>query len=144
MTHHSIMSRLSTIISAALLLLPVSLHTHGQAVYSYNDTGACTSRTKPSTPMMAREAKDAPSARITVVDFPCFENTLTIKADSIPTATAPTCVLSDVDGMAVTTSPITNGTNTLDTSSLKSGVHFIKVYGLEQPFSCKVTKSQRL
>lgn len=143
MTHHSIMSRLSTIISAALLLLPVSLHTHGQAVYSYNDTGACTSRTKPSTPMMARETKEASSARITVVDFPCFENSLTIKADSIPTATAPTCVLSDVDGVAVATSPITNGTNTLDTSSLKSGVYFIKEYGLEQPFSCKVTKSQR-
>ncbi len=44
MTHHSIMSRLSTIISAALLLLPVSLHTHGQAVYSYNDTGAINSK----------------------------------------------------------------------------------------------------
>ena len=28
----------------------MSLRTHGQSAYTYNDMGACTSRTKPSSP----------------------------------------------------------------------------------------------
>lgn len=134
------MPRHTFIISAALLLLSVSLQTHGQAVYTYNETGDCTSRTKPSSPAKARAANPVSAAKITVIDFPTFDNTLTIKADSIPSSLAPTCVLSDVDGVAVASSPVANGSNTLDTSALRSGIYFIKVYGLEQPFSCKVTK----
>lgn len=134
------MQKHSIIISAVLMLLSVNLRIHGQSAYAYNDTGDCTSRTKPSSPAKARGANPVSAARITVIDFPTFESTLTIKADSIPASQAPTCVLSDVDGVAVASSPVANGSNTLDTYALKSGIYFIKVYGLEQPFSCNVTK----
>lgn len=95
------MARHSIILCAALL--SVSLPTHGQSAYTYNDTGACTSRTKTASPSKARAVQPTSNAKITVIDFPTFGNTLTIKADSIGSGMAPTCVLSDVDGVAVAT-----------------------------------------
>ena len=136
------MTRHSIILSVALLL-SASLPAYGQYAYTYNGTGACTSRTKTASPSKARAVQPTSSAKITVIDFPTFGNTLTIKADSIGSGLTPPCFLSDVDGVSFATSPVVDGNNTFDTSALKSGIYFIKVYGLEQPFSCKVTKQQR-
>lgn len=55
----------------------------GQVNYTYNDTGCCTSRTKAQKVTKVQTALYRNGAKITVIDFPEFHATLSIKADSI-------------------------------------------------------------
>lgn len=78
--------------------------------------------------------------KITVIDFPEFHATLSIKADSIANGERLNCMLSDVDGITATAAEIKNGLNTLDTSALKPGIYFLNVRGRELSQSYKLTK----
>lgn len=112
----------------------------GQVNYTYNDTGCCTSRTKAQKVAKVQTALYRNGAKITVIDFPEFHATLSIKADSIANGERLNCMLSDVDGITATAAEIKNGLNTLDTSALKPGIYFLNVRGRELSQSYKLTK----
>ena len=112
----------------------------GQVNYTYNDTGCCTSRTKAQNVAKGQTALYRNGAKITVIDFPEFHATLSIKADSIANGERLNSMLSDVDGITATAAEIKNGLNTLDTSALKPGIYFLNVRGRELSQSYKLTK----
>ena len=112
----------------------------GQVNYTYNDTGCCTSRTKAQKVAKVQTALYRNGAKITVIDFPEFHATLSIKADSIANGERLNCMLSDVDGITATAAEIKNGLNTLDTYALKPGIYFLNVRGRELSQSYKLTK----
>lgn len=124
------------------VLLAASAGMQAQVAYTYNDAGACTSRTRQQTAARAA-ARHSAAPVIRIVDFPFFSSSVTIVADSIAEGQTLGCTLSDAEGMTAVRGTVANGTNTLPTASLKPGIFFLRIYGKDAEMSYKLTKNRQ-
>lgn len=124
------------------ILLLSCLGAQAQVAYTYDDAGACTSRTRQQTAARAA-ARHSAAPVIRIVDFPFFSSSVTIVADSIAEGQTLCCTLSDTEGMTAVRGTVANGTNTLSTAHLKPGIFFLRIYGKDTEMSYKLTKKQQ-
>lgn len=132
------MKHLTTLIT--FLFFAHSSNLQGQVIYTYSDTGGCTSRIQTQNVPNYQNVPNKSSAKITILDFPEFDNTLSVKVDSLAEGQSLNCVLSDINGVSVSKEFVKNGVNTLETSTIKAGIYFLNIYGYEISESYKLTK----